>query len=106
MEIIEEISIYIFYSTTYQPSLNYDVIILAKPMEPSTASRIRNICRVCRKRRYRLVSGQIDENELTMLNLIIVIIGHYFEQIDLQDNNSPTPTQGAANTENWFFWES
>ena len=65
-------------------------------MEPSTASRIRNICRVCRKRRYRLVSGQIDENELTMLNLIIVIIGHYFEQIDLQDNNSPTPTQGAA----------
>ena len=69
-------------------------------MEPSTASRIRNICRVCRKRRHRLVSGQIDENELTMLNLIIVIIGHYFEQIDLQDNNSPTPTQGAANTEN------
>ena len=84
--------------------LNYDVIILAtllaKPMEPSTASRIRNICRVCRKRRYRLVSDDdIDENELTMLNLIIVIIGHYFEQIDLQDNNSPTPTQGAAHVE-------
>ena len=72
-------------------------------MEPSTASRIRNICRVCRKRRYRLVSSdEIDENELTMLNLIIVIIGHYFEQIDLQDNNSPTPTQGAAHVENWF----
>jgi len=58
----------------------------AKPMEPSTASRIRNICRTCRKRRYDLVrTPNFSQSELTMLNLVIVIIGHFFDQKDLQD---------------------
>ena len=55
-------------------------------MEPSTASRIRNICRTCRKRRYDLVrTPNFSQSELTMLNLVIVIIGHFFDQKDLQD---------------------
>ena len=56
-------------------------------MEPSTASRIRQVSRVCRKRRAELVkSGEIvDEAEWRMLNVIIVIVGDYFDQKDLRD---------------------
>ena len=72
--------------------LSFSLILLnsgikAKPMEPSTASRIRQVSRVCRKRRAELVkSGEIvDEAEWRMLNVIIVIVGDYFDQKDLRD---------------------
>lgn len=62
-------------------------LILAKPIEPSTASRIRNVCRSCRKRRFELInSGSIDEIELKSLNLFILIISEYFDQKDLADS--------------------
>ena len=62
-------------------------INLAKPIEPSTASRIRNVCRSCRKRRFEMInSGSIDDNELKSLNLFILIISEYFNQKDLADS--------------------
>ena len=55
-------------------------------MEPSTASRIRHVCRVCRKRRYEMSNeNNVDNEEWRMLNVLIVIVGDYFDQKDLQD---------------------
>jgi len=59
----------------------------SKPIEPSAASRIRNVCRSCRKRRFEMInSGSMNETELKSLNLFILIISDYFDQKDLADS--------------------
>lgn len=58
------------------------------PFEPSIASRMRNICKACRKLRVKLVSDesfQTSKTELNSLNLLILIISQFFDQKDLAD---------------------
>jgi len=58
------------------------------PYEPAIASRIRAICRNCRKVRFQIVdNGEADsrKQELTSLNFIILLISNFFDQKDLSD---------------------
>jgi len=59
------------------------------PYEPAMASRMRNVCKSCRKLRANLVSdettGEARQAEIKSLNLLILIISQFFDQKDLAD---------------------
>lgn len=56
---------------------------LELPLHPDTCSTIRHIARLCQQIRNTMVDP--EESELAAVNLIICLVGRYFNQTDLAD---------------------
>ena len=58
--------------------------VLQKPVSPDTVFTLRQLCRLCRQ--TRSVLGSEQPKDLAAVNLIILIISRYFDQLDLADD--------------------